>query len=156
MTTQASTGVSEMSVDSAALRPIYGCLVEAQVEFVVVGDQAVHLWAEAYAQTLPAGGEQWRRVRNSRREVSWDGLRLLVQHPLFALRGKLACLWGLDQDSPKRQDLKHVQLLCAILPAFLWDEFRADQRAGVALSRGVLQLACEEDALKAWQQCRSN
>lgn len=208
-----------MSVDSAALKPIYGRLVEVGIDFVVVGGQAVNLWAEAYSPTLPDAVLAWRpyaskdldclggraaaiaaaralgvepelsdpfvratspvagqftcpvgrervlvqflhrlygvdpdRVRNSPRVLSWDGIALKVQHPLFALRGKLACLWGLDQASPPRQDLKHIRILGAILPGFLRDESYANLPSAVALSRGVLQLACEEDALKAWQR----
>lgn len=84
-------------------------------------------------------------------EREFEGVKLKVIDPVFALEGKLACLFGLPQEG--RQDLKHTRLCVKVLDAFLKEHVPIlPDRVVLGVVEYVFKMAGEKNGLSAWLQ----
>ena len=207
---------------SETLKDVYARLLERDVEFVVIGGQAVNVWSEHYSKRSDLPYSEWERfepfssgdldclgdsmdardagdalgveaevyppfsrtpvpnsgslsvplnhgnllihfihtpyganpdeVRRTALALSIGGEKPLpVMHPVLCLETKIACLFGLDQQS--RQDLKHVRLSCLIFHEFIRERLQkgAVKDALLAAER-VGRLVCTQNGLILWHK----
>jgi len=152
--------MNRFSVDD--LQGVFAKLFLESWHGVVVGGQAVNLWAVRYADRIDIltgilGVSSSELLRTSVRWKAFgqdSGVEVCVIHPMLLMESKLACLRVLSQDG--RQDEKHIRLLVAVIHAWLVEQldeprhmFRAIERIG-ALMMTPIGVHAFENGIELW------